>query len=51
MGHFFGIFEIFRGGKVTPDHNIGKFYILNILYNHQDKQICFSEAFPEVHRL
>jgi len=36
--HFLGIFEIFRGGKVTPDYKIGKFNLLDILYAHQEKK-------------
>jgi hypothetical protein len=36
---------------VIPDHKIGKVYLFNILNTHQDRQLWFSEVFPEVHRL
>jgi hypothetical protein len=37
---------------VTLDHKTEKFfYLLDILYTHQEKQLWFSENFPEVHRL
>jgi hypothetical protein len=45
-GHFLGIFEIFRGGKGTPDHKYGKIYLLNILPPQQSKQLCLTKVFP-----
>jgi hypothetical protein len=36
---------------VTPYHKIEFFYLFDILYIHQEKQIWLSEKFPEVHRL
>jgi hypothetical protein len=47
LGHFLGIFEIFRGGKVTLDHKIGKFYLLNILYTHQKKNFGLVKFFQK----
>jgi hypothetical protein len=47
---FFEIFEIFGGGKVTPDHETEIFYLLYNLYTHQEKELWFSENFLEVQR-
>jgi hypothetical protein len=41
-----GIFEIFGGGKGTPDHKSRKFYLLDILPPHQSRQLCLEEFFP-----
>jgi hypothetical protein len=44
--HFLGIFEIFRGGKGTPDHQSRKkFYLVNILSTHQSRQLCLEGVF------
>jgi hypothetical protein len=45
-GHFLGIFEIFRGGKGTPDHQSKIFYLVNILSTHQSRQLCLEGVFP-----
>jgi hypothetical protein len=47
LGHFLGIFEIFRGGKGTPDHKTRKIYLLDILPPHQSKQFFLGEFFPD----
>jgi hypothetical protein len=44
--HFWGIFEIFGGGKGTPDHKSGKIYLVNILPPQQSRQLCLEEVFP-----
>jgi glycerol-3-phosphate acyltransferase PlsY len=51
LGHFLGIFGIFRGGKGSLDGKYGKIIYFNILYTHQARQIWFSEVFLEVHSL
>jgi hypothetical protein len=46
--HFWGKFGIFRGEKGTPDHKNRKFYLLDILLAHQDRQLFLSKYFPKV---
>jgi hypothetical protein len=40
----FGGFLKFEGGKGTPDHKFGKFYLLNILPPQQSRQLCLEES-------
>jgi hypothetical protein len=37
------IFEIFGGGKRTPDHQSIKFYLVNILYTHESNNFVLRE--------
>jgi hypothetical protein len=37
MGHFWGIFRIFRGVKGTPYEKTRKFYLLDISSTHQSR--------------
>jgi len=37
--YFLGIFEIFKGGKGTPDHRSRKLLLIDILPTHQNGQL------------